>query len=311
VTGEAELPRQDDSGGQNQENNDQGKRHLQVDLGKRLSAARQKLGLSIQDVSSKLHIRETYLQGMDSGDWSGMPEEVYVLGFLRQYATLLGENIDQELAQLKSGEYKLTRPFTMPDPPIAPNRAWSISAAIAFVVLIILFNVFNDEDETPVGLPVTVIEPSIEPPGLEPATTEASGVVGEQALTETIARPVIDEVSGLTDQEEHARGSDSTAKPSETSALPGMHVYRFTAVGEDAWIEIFNEEYMLVEQKLLYAGESLSLEHNTGIFVTCGNAAALEISVDGVLHTAAGTMGKPGSVIRNYKVVPAGGDARP
>lgn len=55
-------------------------------IGKRLSSARENMGMSIEDVSQKTRIQLRYLQALENGDVDQLPGSFYVKAFIRQYA---------------------------------------------------------------------------------------------------------------------------------------------------------------------------------------------------------------------------------
>lgn len=58
-------------------------------LGQKLIKARRKLRLSLEDIESMTKIRLKYLEALEEGNYRILPSNVYVLGFLNNYATLL------------------------------------------------------------------------------------------------------------------------------------------------------------------------------------------------------------------------------
>ena len=61
----------------------------------------------IQTVAKQLCIREEFLQALEDGNYTVIPEVVYILGFARNYAMELGLNPDEIVAKIK-GELGLT-----------------------------------------------------------------------------------------------------------------------------------------------------------------------------------------------------------
>ncbi|MFQ5581724.1 MAG: helix-turn-helix domain-containing protein [Mariprofundaceae bacterium] len=281
---------------------------LLIELGKRLSTAREEQGHSLEDVVSGLNLRKVYVQALESGRWEDMPGEVYAQGFLRQYASYLRLDMDADIQRIKSGEYALTKPLTFPDPPIAPNKTWSITAALVFVVLFILFNIFSPSDDTPEYQAVVPEQPPLVtapviPPVIEMSDKEAKPADTPQAETEP-------------ESSEQAEEQSVPTSLAITTDLSMLHHYLFEAVGDAAWLQIFRvneqgpDEPELIREVLLQPGESLTLDNAAGhLLVTCGNAAALQISVDGRIHAEAGTLGESGKVLRHYRLVPSQVDA--
>ncbi|HCJ09607.1 MAG TPA: hypothetical protein DHW14_00375 [Clostridiales bacterium] len=60
------------------------------DIGRRLRARREELGLSLEEVQAETKIRRKYLEALEAGDESRIPGAVYLKGFLRSYANFLG-----------------------------------------------------------------------------------------------------------------------------------------------------------------------------------------------------------------------------
>lgn len=72
-------------------------------LGELLKEARQNKGVSLEEIEEELKIRKKYLQALEEEDFSIMPAEVYVRGFLRNYAIYLGLE-PEEVRALYKGE---------------------------------------------------------------------------------------------------------------------------------------------------------------------------------------------------------------
>ena len=67
---------------------------LGVNNGRILREARTALGISLEQVTRDIHISKGILAALELGDYSDMPGEAYVAGFIRSYATYL--KIDPE-----------------------------------------------------------------------------------------------------------------------------------------------------------------------------------------------------------------------
>ncbi|WP_414577286.1 helix-turn-helix domain-containing protein [Anabaena sp. CCY 9402-a] len=55
-----------------------------------LRQAREEKSIRIEEVAAKTHIRLSFLKALDAGDFEELPERVYVQGFLRRYADIVG-----------------------------------------------------------------------------------------------------------------------------------------------------------------------------------------------------------------------------
>ncbi|UOO80854.1 DUF4115 domain-containing protein [Uruburuella testudinis] len=68
-----------------------------TELGEKLRIAREKRGFSIGEVAERLKLPARQIEGLESGNYEGLPELVFVRGFLRTYARFL-ELDDNEVA---------------------------------------------------------------------------------------------------------------------------------------------------------------------------------------------------------------------
>jgi transcriptional regulator with XRE-family HTH domain len=64
------------------------------DLGQTLREARERLGLTLEEVERGTRIRAHHLEAMERGDWNSLPSPVQARGFLRNYADFIGLNAD-------------------------------------------------------------------------------------------------------------------------------------------------------------------------------------------------------------------------
>jgi cytoskeletal protein RodZ len=89
-------------------------------LGEQLSAARKKLGLSPAEVAARLRIRTSFVEALEREQWKVVGAPVYVRGFLRNYAKLIGLNAADVLSQLPDAQQSIV-PVQVVDPSTAPD----------------------------------------------------------------------------------------------------------------------------------------------------------------------------------------------
>lgn len=68
------------------------------ELGELLKEARQQKGLSLEQVEEATRIRRKYLQALEEENFGVLPAEVYVKGFLRNYAQYLDLDVEEVMA---------------------------------------------------------------------------------------------------------------------------------------------------------------------------------------------------------------------
>ncbi len=87
-------------------------------IGERLRAARERLGLTLDEVERATRIRSHHLQALERGDWEALPSPVQARGFLGLYADFLGLDTQAILLQfVGSAKKRRTRsPVPRPTP---------------------------------------------------------------------------------------------------------------------------------------------------------------------------------------------------
>lgn len=63
-------------------------------IGEFFESKRKEKNLSLKDVENATSIRSTYLEAIEKGDVDKFLSSVYFLGFIRQYATYLGVDVE-------------------------------------------------------------------------------------------------------------------------------------------------------------------------------------------------------------------------
>ena len=64
-------------------------------MGAALKAEREKRGLTLKDIEHETSIRAAYLDALENGRYDALPSEVYVKGFIRNYAEFLHLNAEK------------------------------------------------------------------------------------------------------------------------------------------------------------------------------------------------------------------------
>jgi cytoskeletal protein RodZ len=85
-----------------------------VRLGAILRATRQARAMTIREVVEQAHISAAYLTMLEIGDYSGIADELYLLPFLRSYASFLGLDADALSARFLGGIEDLNKAADTP-----------------------------------------------------------------------------------------------------------------------------------------------------------------------------------------------------
>ena len=268
-----------------------------VEIGQLLRQTREAKELSLADVEEQIRIRQRYLSALEAGDWDELPNPVATRGFLRAYATFLGLDADELIAQSESAENATT--LTTPSPsssdykPInldlydeTTRRTHRMRRILGFILtlipLIILAYLLYQY-----GLPYlqgrmgggNLITPTVElPPAGEAPTTP---VIAISTDTPT-AMPVLTLESELpTFTPTPAATSTPTITPSPTlTATPAESIRLRVVITNTAWIRVVTDGQVQVESLVDPGFDQEFVAHEQMEFLT-GNAGGVELSLDG------------------------------
>jgi hypothetical protein len=84
-----------------------------VKIGKILKQKREEKELGLEDLTKVLCLRKSLINALESGDWTNLPHEVYVKGYIKEYAAFL-KVCDEVTAILE--ETKTEEPLNIPKP---------------------------------------------------------------------------------------------------------------------------------------------------------------------------------------------------
>lgn len=285
-----------------------------------LKQAREHHGISLQDVSQAVKVPLRYLQALEGeGDRRLLADTMYLIPFLRTYATYLGLNpngaVRQFISELQSREIaKVKIPL---ESPLSPARfsAWILPLAVLLGgLLTVAFVLRSSELGTwwPFGQQEEVS--SVFSP------TEFAAPAEEDALQEAEAEDTrgntAEEQKEQEEQKEEGTEAPAPALPSalptiasstpllEASRIPqipsGLHQLHVRAV-EKTWLRIVIDEEQ-TQDMLLNPDQQMQWEARNNFTLTVGNAGGIEVTLDG---NPLPPLGRPGEVVRRVRI-PAG-----
>jgi cytoskeleton protein RodZ len=153
--------------------------------------ARQAQGLDLASVADQLHLRAAVIESLEHDDYEALPGEVFVVGYIRKYARLVGLDPEPLLASYQTGAPQAEQMLSG----IVPRRDRQIGSGhfVVRLVSVLLLTVL-------VGLTFLwwkVREPRIEVERMDPgeeretrATAVPESIPGPQAAAPTGTSPV-------------------------------------------------------------------------------------------------------------------------
>jgi cytoskeletal protein RodZ len=241
---------------------------LLVEIGRRLKAAREGQGLTLQDVATRTRIHSAYLDKIEQGVTEGLPAITFVRGFMRNYMQTLGVD-DHEFteAMIELGQ---TPPKA---PPVQPLTAattdkllgmetqktnwtrWLLIGALVLLLAWVAYLIVRvaTSSDTPPAPAATPAAPAPSAPAT-PAAPAAPGP-GQSALPGAPGRPA-------------------------AAAEPRANL-RLTVRGlEDTWVRMATDRQPAVEV-LIHPAETLNFEANEEIRLTVGKSQGVSVYLNG------------------------------
>jgi cytoskeleton protein RodZ len=249
-------------------------------IGERLRAAREAQPLSLTQIAAELRIELKFLEALEDDCLDAFPAPVFAKGFLRQYGGLLGLDERDLIAQyyrqaeVRDAPMLHHKPIRLRDE--NKIRHW-LAAALVLVVLTGGAAVWwtAQPDIGPVAVE-RATEPvaAVPTPAPAPAPTAAPQSRPEPA-PEVATAAALDEGTTTT-----AEASVVEVGPAAIGPAPAGTLIELTFI-EDCWTEISDARGERLFYGLGSAGARSRLNANLPVSVFLGNAAGVELSVDG------------------------------
>ncbi|MCL5111033.1 MAG: DUF4115 domain-containing protein [Chloroflexi bacterium] len=247
-------------------------------LGEMLRAARQDMGVSLAEVEQATKIRRKFLVALEEEDFPSLPETVYVIGFLKEYARYLRLDPDQTARVFKEQSGRRDLPGLQPETRIVreATRRGVINPANASVLLIfsgvVLLLIFGYQQylqlQDAVG-PTVASLPSPTVAIASPAATPGMAVVEPTA----------------------------TLAPSPTATQAIGVTVELRIVSDRCWIRAIADDQVVTkgadQGEILNPGESRVFKADRYVLLRVGNAGAADVTFNGIRE---GTMGPIGAV---------------
>jgi len=252
-------------------------------LGESLKEARQNKGVSLEKVAEETRIRKKYLQALEEEDFSIIPSEVYIKGFLRNYAIYLGLD-PEEIRALYKGKPvekgkpewigragQMAREETGPHAfPMDMSLTQSRLLAFPFLVIALAVLAFS-------LLGLWAFRQYVSLPKTGPET--------QATTTEVHLRPTFTPTSVMTSVTPTLAGTPTP------KVYTGVEVE--LVVLERAWLQVHVDGEKVFEG-VFDEGTKITWNGKERVAVRCNNAGGVEVTLNG---QKLGPLGKRGQVV--------------
>lgn len=240
-----------------------------MSVGQSLASAREEAGLSVADVAERTRIRATVVQAIEHDDFSHCGGDIYARGHVRSIARVIGLDPEPFVAE-----------FDQAHAVVAPSAA----------------EVFESETSTRrerrgpnwSAVMVTVLVVALGVLGFQVVT----GGGEDPRDTTTVAEPQPTPTPSATPS------GEPTAEPTQTevAVVPTDAVtLKLVAVGAGSWVQVEDSQGQVRYTGTLTDGQSRSFRDPKRLDVVIGNAAGIQLVVNG---SDLGAPGQAGEVLK-------------
>jgi cytoskeleton protein RodZ len=270
---------------------------FQANFGGRLKAAREAKNLAPADVASKLKLTARQVEALEQEDFGHLPSEVFVRGFVRNYARLVGIDPESLIAPVDV-QAEVSETITAPNAGLNVGsngiRLWLVYPVIAlvfFVLLVaILYYWLRQGEDALIASPSEVVSqilPPTEtvppPPGFAPhseAAGPAPAVINSAPdSSPQVATPNTPSDSSTSPSTQPAPAEEATLPAAVADTNTGVRNMRFEPA-TDAWIQVVDGQGARFS-KLVRAGAAESFAGTPPFRLVVGEAALVKLTYNG------------------------------
>lgn len=284
------------------------KEMLRPGYGQLLAQARMAKEMSQADVAAKLKLTVRQVEALEAEDTGHLPGDVFLRGFVRNYARLMDMDADEVIAPMDA-QAAVSETITAHSEGVTMTsgglKRWLLLPLLIlglFVVFVaVLYQWLRQGEDALVpqaaveSTPAAVVtQPLTLPTTGDAAALPQGSLDAEGASQPTLVPPAAGSSSGSTPPPQQAKPAapavetpaepaapepEPPAKPKGAASGADSHVLRFLA-SQDAWIQVVDGEGRRFS-KLIRAGGADSISGVAPFRLVVGEAAQVRLSYDG------------------------------
>lgn len=269
---------------------------MNVVLGRQLRAAREARQLDIEECGHALRLPVRVLRKLESGDYSGISERVYLRNYLHSYGTCVGmaeATLAEAIARLAPAEKapELVSTGGVPRSHYLWQRYTTAATYVVLTAVIVVplvwlgFNGGLDRgahleslnaapvasQDVTAGDAAEVHAPSAAAAAAEQGTASSQRSAEQPLMASLAPFPVLDSID------------DELSKapvPSPAVSIPGSHVLSITLT-KPSWVEVTTADGEHLQYSLLPAGTHKVYRSTQALQVSIGDTTGAEVQLDG------------------------------
>lgn len=261
----------------------------ETSLGMMLREERERLGLSVMDVSSQIKFAPKQIEALEAGDYRHLPEAAFLRGFVRSYAKILHLDAQTLLAALPQNKPdrgdllpdSVGEPFPNVHSLLRQNLIW-LGAALLVIMMVAGFAFWHfttppeqsqsAQVESPVSLPAEVqiappAQPASEVPAVEPLETKT------QAVAELAQSSVQAATTAAPRLAQRNQATTSDTPPDTLTPITSM----LLEFSEESWAEIKDKDGKILSSRVHPGGTELRISGRAPFSVLIGHASSVRL----------------------------------
>ncbi|WP_410498010.1 helix-turn-helix domain-containing protein [Chitinibacter sp. S2-10] len=295
--------------------------------GRQLRTAREAMGFSIDDVAGQLKLSRRQIQALENEDFDQLPSNLFIRGFVRNYARLVQIDAEPLLEYLhevlpRDEQQVSSRAVYVEAGPVIPESQHHVGekgspkpvvvSLLGALIGIGLVYWYLQQPTTPdVALPtpaalelvdasaasaVAEALPTVEPTAASSlmsagAASSATAVLASKPVASMVQTKIASAASGLT----------SAAKASMASAVAAGSVDMSIVTESDSWVQIIDRNGNQVLSEIVRPGYERKVVGLSPFAVKVGNAPKTKLTIQGRPVDLSSHL-KPGSDVVNLEV---------
>lgn len=265
-----------------------------VTPGAMLSQARERAGITQEQVARELHITLTKVKSIESDDYLRLNTDTFIRGYLRAYANFLKLDSAPIIAayQRHAASQGLVTEPQYPISKEAPTKKLWVFVSLLILLLAGLWLIsvwfFDNQVERPVVVPPAVVPSAVVPqtsvPGTPVQPVVAPAESGEEPAAATDAEPASVEGADAveTTTPEESAGEETPQEQASVVAPTERTLDRLElSFAEECWLEVSDAQGDVLATELQRPGSSVSLLGVAPFSVKLGNAPAVRVMFNG------------------------------
>lgn len=267
--------------------------NVQGTVGQTLKSLREAQNLTLSDIAARMRLDPRVIAAIEAGDQQALPGALYVRGYLRGYARLVGMD-PETAAEMYNEEMPSTPPDILPamsrpsqrtseDAPV--RLATAAVVALLGVLLVVWWQTTYRQQPAAVATAAPDATTNREPaPPPQPVSQLPYSYTIVQHPTSAYYRAP----DAVRDPDAPPEANAATALPMAASAgpapagnaPPGPDAIRLEA-SSDSWIEITDRSGERIYMDFIHGGESLTLTGHAPFNVLLGYAVGMTVEYNG------------------------------